>query len=285
MTGRFLRRNQSWSFSPQRQLIATSARLNLLIVGRVLSSTSLIATSPTHLGFICSKNFPRSCYDFKNFPRFYDFINVAEHLAQPTASNERWTKPGNIAIVGGSAGGMLVGACLNLRPHLFKAIVAHVPFVTVLDTMLDGELPLTPGEFKEWGNPRDAGYFEYMREYCPYENLKVGDTLTSGSSGSFPSVFCTTGLTDYRVGYYEGAKWVAKMRRQIKEAKERAEKADPQGSGDHVKEPLVVMETNMAAGHAGASGRFDRLKEVSRDVAFLAVEFGLVEGPSGGLIG
>jgi len=159
----------------------------------------------------------------------------------------------------------LVGACLNLRPKLFKAIVAHVPFVTVLDTMLDGSLPLTPGEFKEWGNPRDAGYFDYMRSYCPYENLKVDEELLA--SGSFPSVFATTGLTDYRVGYYEGAKWIAKMRAQIKAAK--AQKK--------VEEPLIVMETNMAAGHAGASGRFDRLKETSRDVAFLATEFDLIQ--------
>eukprot|EP00927_Polykrikos_kofoidii_P054264 TRINITY_DN48703_c0_g1_i1.p1 TRINITY_DN48703_c0_g1~~TRINITY_DN48703_c0_g1_i1.p1 ORF type:complete len:835 (+),score=111.12 TRINITY_DN48703_c0_g1_i1:122-2506(+) len=191
---------------------------------------------------------------------FFDFIAVADHLA---ATN--WTSPGRVALCGGSAGGMLVGACLNLRPKLLKAIVAHVPFVTVLDTMLDVSLPLTPGEFKEWGNPREPAYFDYMRSYCPYENLKVDEELLA--SGSFPSVFATTGLSDYRVGYYEGAKWIAKMRAQIKAAKSKKE----------VEEPLIVMETNMAAGHAGASGRFDRLKEVSRDVAFLATEFDLIQ--------
>jgi len=198
---------------------------------------------------------------------FYDFIAVAEHLA-----TSGWTSQGNVAIVGGSAGGMLVGACLNLKPSLFKAIVAHVPFVTVLDTMLDGSLPLTPGEFKEWGNPRDAGYFDYMRSYCPYENVDVKNTLLAANAngGKYPSIFATTGLTDYRVGYYEGAKWIARIRAQIKEAKE------AKAAGE-ISEPLVLMETNMAAGHAGASGRFDRLKEVSRDVAFLATEFDLIK--------
>merc|ERR1711933_711030 len=124
--------------------------------------------------------------------------------------------------------------------------------------MGDGSLPLTPGEFKEWGNPRDTGYFEYMKSYCPYENLNV-----SSATGKFPSIFATTGLTDYRVGYYEGAKWIARMRKQINDA----------GVAKTEKEPFVICETNMAAGHAGASGRFDRLKEVSRDVAFLASEF------------
>ena len=93
---------------------------------------------------------------------------------------------------------MLVGACLNLRPSLFRAIVAHVPFVTILDTMLDGDLPLTPGEFKEWGNPRDEHYFDYMRSYCPYENLDVANPTKH-----YPSIFATAGLSDYRVGYYE----------------------------------------------------------------------------------
>merc|ERR1711933_220618 len=188
---------------------------------------------------------------------FNDFNMVADELAK-----QKWTSVGNVAIVGGSAGGMLVGACLNLKPSLFKAIVAHVPFVTVLDTMLDGSLPLTPGEFKEWGNPRDAGFFDYMRSYCPYENVAIKEELAK-ADGRYPSIFATTGLTDYRVGYYEGAKWIAKMRKQIKEA----------GVAKTEKEPFVICETNMAAGHAGASGRFDRLKEVSRDVAFLASEF------------
>lgn len=218
---------------------------------------------------------------------FLDFIAVAEALAGPPDgdgsqedTNGGYTRVGNVAIVGGSAGGMLVGACLNLRPALFRAVLAHVPFVTVLDTMLDASLPLTPGEFKEWGNPREAGYFDYMRGYCPYENLDANKELLQ-EAGHFPSVFATTGLSDYRVGYYEGAKWIARMRAQIKRAKqEAAEKFGAESQeAQKVKErePLVVMETNMAAGHAGASGRFDRLKEVSRDVAFLATEFELIQ--------
>ncbi|EOD06648.1 hypothetical protein EMIHUDRAFT_471180 [Emiliania huxleyi CCMP1516] len=175
---------------------------------------------------------------------FLDFIAVADKLA-----DDKFTSAGNVAIVGGSAGGMLVGACLNMRPALFKAIVAHVPFVTVLDTMLDGDLPLTPGEFKEWGNPREEHYFDV-----------------------FPSLFATAGLSDYRVGYYEAAKWVARLRAGVAAAKAEA----PDGA---VNEPLLVFETNMAAGHAGASGRFDRLKEVSRDVAFLATEFDVQDVP------
>merc|ERR1712083_637521 len=127
-------------------------------------------------------------------------------------------KAGNIAIVGGSAGGMLVGACLNMRPDLFKAVVAHVPFVTVLDTMLDGELPLTPGEFKEWGNPREEHYFKYIQSYCPYENVGyVQDSLLQGKNQA--SIFATAGLSDYRVGYYECAKWIARIRAGIKAAK------------------------------------------------------------------
>jgi len=191
---------------------------------------------------------------------FLDFIAAADFLAE-----EKFTSPGRVALVGGSAGGMLVGACLNMRPSLFKAIIAHVPFVTILDTMLDAELPLTPGEYKEWGNPRDEHYFDYMRSYCPYENCRfVRDFLLEKPGNAFPSIFATAGLSDYRVGYYEAAKWVARIRAGIAAAK--AEAAS-------VVEPLLVFETNMAAGHAGASGRFDRLKEVSRDVAFLSTEF------------
>lgn len=205
---------------------------------------------------------------------FFDFVKVAEKLATPgeggAAPGERWTSPGNVAVCGGSAGGMLVGAALNMAPNLLRAVIAHVPFVTVLDTMLDGDLPLTPGEFKEWGNPRkNEAYFDYIRSYCPYENINVKGAKTADGTIKYPSIFATTGLTDYRVGYYEGAKWFAKIRSQIRELK---------GKGDaKFEEPLVVMETNMAAGHAGASGRFDRLKEVSRDVAFLATEFNLIE--------
>ena len=119
---------------------------------------------------------------------------------------------------------------------------------------------------QEWGNPRDEYYFEYMRSYCPYENCRFVKDFLSKPGNVFPSIFATSGLSDYRVGYYEAAKWVARIRAGIAEAKAEA----PDGTFN---EPLLVFETNMAAGHAGASGRFDRLKEVSRDVAFLATEF------------
>lgn len=194
---------------------------------------------------------------------FADFVACADKLAE-----EGYASPGNVAIVGGSAGGMLVGACMAKRPDLFKAVVAHVPFVTVLDTMLDGDLPLTPGEFKEWGNPRDEHYFEYMKSYCPYENCGyVKDFVGAGKA--HPSIFATAGLSDYRVGYYEAAKWIARIRQGVKRAKAEG------GAAVAAKEPLILFETNMAAGHGGASGRFDRLKEVARDMAFLATEFGV----------
>ena len=125
----------------------------------------------------------------------------------------------------------------------------------------------SPRHAQEWGNPREEHYFEYMRSYCPYENCRfVKDHLLADEASGFPSIFATSGLSDYRVGYYEAAKWVARIRAGIAAAKAEA----PDGK---INEPLVVFETNMAAGHAGASGRFDRLKEVSRDVAFLATEF------------
>jgi oligopeptidase B len=129
---------------------------------------------------------------------FSDFIAVTEELI-----NLNYTSKGNIVIVGGSAGGMLVGNVINQRPELFKAVIAHVPFVDVLNTMLDENLPLTPGEYKEWGNPKEKDYFEYMKSYSPYDNV---------SKQNYPSLFVSAGLSDPRVGYWEAAKWVARLR-------------------------------------------------------------------------
>jgi oligopeptidase B len=170
---------------------------------------------------------------------FADFIACAQHLI-----TEKYTSLGNIVICGGSAGGLLIGNVINQQPELFKAAIAHVPFVDVLNTMLDETLPLTPGEFKEWGNPKDKEYFEYIKSYSPYENIK---TLP------YPNLMVTAGISDPRVGYWEAAKWVAKIRANKK----------------HNDENIIIFKTNMDAGHSGASGRFDYLKEAADDLVFI----------------
>jgi len=172
---------------------------------------------------------------------FSDFIAVAEELIKLN-----YTSKGNIVIVGGSAGGMLVGNVINQRPELFKAVIAHVPFVDVLNTMLDETLPLTPGEYKEWGNPKEKDYFEYMKSYSPYDNV---------SQQNYPSLFVSAGLSDPRVGYWEAAKWVARLR--------------DRKLGDNI----IIFKTNMSFGHSGASGRFDYLKEAAEDLVFITKIF------------
>jgi oligopeptidase B len=168
---------------------------------------------------------------------FTDFIATADHLVK-----EGFTSHQNIIAQGGSAGGMLMGAISNMAPEKFGGIVAEVPFVDVLATMLDDTLPLTPPEWPEWGNPiTDKVAYEYIASYSPYDNVEAKD---------YPPIFALAGLTDPRVTYWEPAKWVAKLR---------ATK-----TGDS----LVMLKTNMDAGHGGASGRFDRLKEVALVQAF-----------------
>lgn len=174
---------------------------------------------------------------------FEDFIASAEVLI-----NEKYTSKNNIVICGGSAGGLLIGAVINDRAELFKAAIAHVPFVDVLNTMLDESLPLTPGEFKEWGNPKDPEYFNYIKSYSPYDNIKPQN---------YPSLFVTAGLSDPRVGYWEAAKWVARLREK---------KLDNN---------ILLLKTNMDSGHRGASGRFDYLKEAADDIVFIINIFGL----------
>ncbi|WGD30361.1 S9 family peptidase [Ancylobacter sp. WKF20] len=175
---------------------------------------------------------------------FHDFIAAGEHLVR-----EKIVAPDRIVAHGGSAGGMLMGAVANLRPELFAGIVAEVPFVDVLNTMLDDTLPLTPPEWPEWGNPiTDAEAFAYIRSYSPYDNVSAQD---------YPAIFALAGLTDPRVTYWEPAKWVARLR----ETK----------TDSH---PLL-LRTNMEAGHGGAAGRFDRLEETAQVYAFaLAVAGG-----------
>lgn len=175
---------------------------------------------------------------------FTDFIAAAECLIEKNLA-----RPGNIAIHGGSAGGMLMGVCTNMRPDLWRAVVADVPFVDVLNTMCDTSLPLTPIEWPEWGNPiEDETAYHYMLSYSPYENVEAKD---------YPAILATAGLTDPRVTYWEPAKWVAQLRRL---------KTDDN--------PLL-LKTNMSAGHAGASGRFDRLEELAFNYAFVLKAFGI----------
>ena len=177
---------------------------------------------------------------------FTDFIASAEHLI-----NERYTAKDRLVIEGGSAGGLLMGAVTNLRPDLFKAVVSHVPFVDVVNTMLDETLPLTVGEFEEWGNPKKKDEYDYMKRYDPYANLARRD---------YPAMLVKTSFNDSQVMYHEPAKYVARLR---------ALKTD--------KNPLIFV-TNMGAGHGGASGRYDRLREIALDYAFMLWQVGLAPG-------
>ena len=173
---------------------------------------------------------------------FEDFIKCAEYLIE-----EQYSYKGGITIAGGSAGGLLIGYTINNAPELFKIAIAHVPFVDVINTMLDESLPLTPGEFKEWGNPKEKEYFDYMISYSPYENVE---------KQNYPNLYVTAGISDPRVGYWEAAKWVARLR---------ANKTDSN---------IIFLQTNMSAGHGGASGRFDYLKEVAEDYTFIFSIYG-----------
>jgi oligopeptidase B len=175
---------------------------------------------------------------------FTDFIAAVKHL---TAA--RYGDPARVAIEGGSAGGLLMGAVVNLKPQLFRAVLSHVPFVDVMNTMLDATLPLTVPEYEEWGNPNDSVYFRYMLSYSPYDNLQAA---------SYPAMLVKTSLHDSQVMFWEPAKYVAKLR---------TLKADSN--------PLLLV-TNMQAGHGGSSGRYDYLKEIALDYAFLLRELGLI---------
>jgi oligopeptidase B len=168
---------------------------------------------------------------------FTDFINCAEHLVK-----EKYTNSDKLAIAGGSAGGLLMGAVLNMRPGLFNTVVAHVPFVDVINTMLDETIPLTVVEYEEWGNPNDKIYFDYMLSYSPYDNVEAKD---------YPNILITAGLNDPRVQYWEPAKWTAKLRDM------------------KTNENTLLLKTNMGAGHGGASGRYEALKEYAFEYAFV----------------
>jgi len=173
---------------------------------------------------------------------FTDFIACAEHLiAEGYTSSER------IALRGGSAGGLLVGAVVNMRPDLFRAAIAKVPFVDVMNTMLDPDLPLTVIEYDEWGNPNEKGPHDRMRAYSPYDNVRAQD---------YPDLLVTGGLNDPRVAYWEPAKWVARIR--------------STGTGDGI----VLLKTEMGAGHGGPSGRYDAIREIALEYGFLLATCG-----------
>ncbi len=176
---------------------------------------------------------------------FYDFIDSAEYLVK-----EKWTSPNRLVIQGGSAGGLLMGAVVNLRPDLFKAAHAAVPFVDVMNTMMDASLPLTTGEYLEWGNPNEKAAYDYMKSYSPYDNIAAKE---------YPEMLVTTSLNDSQVMYWEPAKYVAKLR---------ATKTDSK--------PLL-LKINMGAGHGGASGRFDALKERAFEMAWMFKQWGIKE--------
>ena len=181
----------------------------------------------------------------KKMNTFTDFIACADHLTK-----QKYTSSDRLVIQGGSAGGLLVGAVANMRPDLFKAVVAQVPFVDVLNTMLDASLPLTTSEYIEWGNPNEKAAYDYMKKYSPYDNIQ---------KTNYPAMLVKVSLNDSQVPYWEGAKMVAKLR-ELKT--------------DH--NPLL-LKTNMGAGHGGASGRYDAYRETAFDYAFMLWQMGLAK--------
>jgi len=191
----------------------------------------------------------RAWYDdgkmFNKKNTFYDFIDSAKYLIE-----KEYTSRDHLYAEGGSAGGLLVGAVMNMNPELFNGVIAAVPFVDVVTTMLDESIPLTTSEFDEWGNPKDKDSYHYMLSYSPYDNVEKKD---------YPHLLVTTGLHDSQVQYFEPAKWVAKLR-DLKTDKNQ-----------------LLLFTDMDTGHGGASGRFDALKEVARDYAFLLDLEGIIE--------
>lgn len=179
----------------------------------------------------------------KKINTFNDFIDCAEYLVK-----NRYTSSDRLVIQGGSAGGLLVGAVANMRPDLFKAVVAQVPFVDVINTMLDASLPLTTSEYLEWGNPNEKPAFDYMMRYSPYDNIKTAP---------YPAMLVQVSLNDSQVPYWEGAKFVARLR---------VTKTD--------KNPLL-LKTNLGAGHGGSSGRYDALRETAFTYAFMLWQMGV----------
>jgi oligopeptidase B len=182
---------------------------------------------------------------------FSDFVSVGRALVR-----EGWTTPNQLAIRGGSAGGLLMGAVMNLAPDLFKAVVAEVPFVDALTTMLDSSLPLTVGEWEEWGNPdASASAYRTMKSYSPYDNVSAANH--DGSVRTYPHLYATGGLNDPRVGFWEPTKWVLKLR-------------------DENPNNVAYLKTEMGAGHGGPSGRYDAWRDEAQVLAWTLNEIGAV---------
>jgi oligopeptidase B len=174
---------------------------------------------------------------------FTDFIAAGDYLVK-----NKYTSSDRLVIQGGSAGGLLVGAVTNMRPDLFKAVVAQVPFVDVLNTMLDATLPLTTSEYIEWGNPNEKPAFDYMKQYSPYDNV---------GAKAYPAMLVKVSLNDSQVPYWEGAKLVAKIR------------------ALRTNNNPLLLKVNMGAGHGGSSGRYDYLREIAFDYSFMLWQMGL----------
>ena len=168
---------------------------------------------------------------------FTDFIDCTKFLI-----HEKYSSPKHFYAEGGSAGGLLMGAIINMAPELYNGVIAQVPFVDVVTTMLDDSIPLTTGEYDEWGNPNEKEYYDYMLSYSPYDNVK---------KQKYPNLLVTTGLHDSQVQYWEPAKWVAKLRTM------------------KIGDSQLFLDTNMDTGHGGASGRFEAIKEVTKEYTFL----------------
>jgi len=176
---------------------------------------------------------------------FTDFNDCAEYLIETG-----YTSPDKLFAIGGSAGGLLIGAIINMQPELYTGVIAAVPWVDVVTTMLDESIPLTTGEFDEWGDPKEKEYYDYMLSYSPYDNV---------TAQKYPNMLVTTGLWDSQVQYWEPAKWVAKLRDM---------KTD---------DNRLLLHINMEAGHGGASGRFKRYKETALEYAFMFDLVGIEE--------
>jgi oligopeptidase B len=207
------------------------ARLSLLNRGFVFALTHI--RGGNELGELWYENGRQ----LEKMNTFTDFIACAEHLIA-----QKYCTANTLFAMGGSAGGLLMGAVTNMRPDLFKGVIAQVPFVDVVTTMLDDTIPLTTGEYDEWGNPNEKIFYDYMKSYSPYDNV---------TAKNYPNMLITTGLHDSQVQYWEPAKWIAKLR----EVKTDTNK--------------LLLYTNMEAGHGGKSGRFERFKEVAMEYAFM----------------
>jgi oligopeptidase B len=219
------------SYAISTEPVFNSARLSLLNHGFIYAIAHIRG----------GQEMGRSWYEdgklFNKKNTFTDFINCAEFLIK-----EKYTSKEKLCIMGASAGGLLIGAVVNMRPDLFKAAVANVPFVDVITTMLDESIPLTTGEFDEWGNPKLKEYYDYILSYSPYDNVE---------HQNYPAMMVLTSLHDSQVQYWEPAKWVARLR------------------DKKIGNNILLLKTNMQAGHGGASGRFEKFREIALEYTFL----------------